>query len=80
MPETTITMTTKRATLRRGKSKHGKVTAKSSDTRAKRKAATERRMALAAAKVAAGIKAAAKPPVAKKPKKKTGAKAAPKKD
>ena len=73
-------MTTKRATLRRGKSKHGKTTAKTSDTRAKRKAVTERRMALEAAKVAASIKAAAKPPVAKKPKKKTAAKAAPKKD
>ena len=73
-------MTTKRAALRSGSSKHGKTTAKTSNTRAKRKADTERRMALAAVKVAAGIKAAAKPPVAKMPKKKTAAKAAPKKD
>ena len=74
-----INMTTKRATLRRGKSKRAKTTAKSTDTRAKRKAITERRMAAEAAKVVAEIKAATKPTASKKPKKKSAAKAAPKK-
>jgi len=61
------TMTTKRATLRKGHSANHKTVAKSSNTRAARKAATAKKTALAATVAATAKKAAAKTPAKAKP-------------
>lgn len=77
LAENQIKMTTKKARLRKTKSVLGKTVSSFKNTRARRKALTEKRMAAAAREAAATIKAAAKPPVAAKKKKNTAAKAAP---
>ena len=69
-------MTTRRANLRKGNSGTGKTVAKSSNTRAKRKAATEKKMAAAVASAKPAKTAAPKAVKKAAPKKAAPAKAA----